>query len=257
VSRNKLDNIQLTPIFSARQSEPLPNRVAASIRQALRDGQLKPGAQLPSEPDLAQQLGVSRTTLRDAVRMLILDGSLERRRGVGTFITRNPLINIQEGLETLISTTDVIRGQGYESGTAASRVETLPASPEMAAVFEIAAGTPLIHFSRTRTANGTPVIQCEEFLPTTILPPESIGDLDGDWSLYRFLRQSRLEITSAICRVIPVVADKNLAACLKVPLRHPLQLLRQIHFANGQQPVLYCENYHNSSMIEFHVLRRA
>jgi GntR family transcriptional regulator len=251
------DNIHLRSIFAARQREPLPERVAASLRQAVRDGQLKPGAQLPSEPDLAQQLGVSRTTLRDAVRMLILDGSLERRRGVGTFITRNPLINIQEGLETLISTTDVIRRQGYESGTAASRMETIAASPEMAAIFEIAAGTSLLHFSRTRTANGTPVIQCEEFLPTTILPPESIGDLDGDWSLYRFLQQAHRAITSAICRVIPVVADKRLAACLKVPRQYPLQLLRQTHFATDQQPVLYCENYHNSSMIEFHVLRRA
>lgn len=249
------DNIHHTTIFSNHHREPLPYRLAESIRQAVQDGRLKTGEQLPSEPEFAEQLGVSRTTLRDAVRMLVSEGTLERRRGVGTFVANNPLINIQEGLETLISTTEIIRKQGYEPGTSESTWEIIPATDHLATVFDVAPGTSLIHFSRTRTANGVPVIQCEEYLSATILKPETI-DQKNDWSLYQVLKDAHLGITSAVCRVASVIADESLAAHLKVPTHHPLLLLRQTHYATDQRPVLYCENYHNSSVIEFHVLRR-
>src|SRR5574341_575118 len=246
------DNIHHTTIFSNHNREPLPYRLAESIRQAIQDGRLKTGEQLPSEPEFAEQLGVSRTTLRDAVRMLVSEGTLERRRGVGTFVANNPLLNIQEGLETLISTTEIIRKQGYEPGTSESTWEIIPAADHLATVFDVAPGTSLIHISRTRTANGVPVIQCEEYIPATLLKPETI-DPKSDWSLYQVLKDARLGITSAVCHVAPVIADKSLAAHLKVPLHHPLLLLRQTHYATDQRPVLYCENYHNSSVIEFHI----
>lgn len=250
------DNIHLATLFKKNNLEPLPYRLAGSIRQAIRDGRLKPGEQLPSEPEFAGQLGVSRTTLRDGVRILVSEGALERRHGVGTFVTNNPLIHIHKGLETLTSTTEVIRKQGYEPGTSMNSWETMPATDHLAKVFGVVVGTSLIHFSRTRTANGIPVIQCEEYLLATILKPETINDQKSDWSLYKVLKDAHLEITSAVCKVIPVVADESLATQLKVPARHPLLLLRQTHYATDQQPVLYCENYHNSSVIEFDILRR-
>lgn len=53
------------------------------------DGNLKPGDKLPNENDLAQQLGVSRTTLREAIRALVTEGVLEVRRGKGTFVSKD------------------------------------------------------------------------------------------------------------------------------------------------------------------------
>ena len=250
------DNTHPTTIFKKSNSELLPNLVADALRQAIRDGRLKPGEQLPSEPEFSEQMGVSRTTLRDAIRMLVSNGTLERRRGVGTFVTHNPLINIHEGLETLVSTSDVIRAQGYEPGTSQSNWKLIPAPEDLAKIFDIPVETFLIHLSRTRTANGVPVIHCEEYVPTTIIEASLVERLTGDWSLYGVIREARLEFVSAICKVVPVVANEDLANRLKTPLHHPLLLLRQTHFAFDQKPILYCENYHNSSVIEFHVVRR-
>lgn len=50
--------------------------------------QLQPGEKLPNEVELAQQLGVSRATLREAIRTLADRGVLEVRRGKGTFVSR-------------------------------------------------------------------------------------------------------------------------------------------------------------------------
>lgn len=250
------DNIHPTLIFKKSTSKLLPNLVADALRQAIRDGRLKPGQQLPSEPEFSEQMGVSRTTLRDAIRMLVSNGALERRRGVGTFVAHNSLINIHEGLETLVSTSDVIRAQGYEPGTSQCAWELIPAAEDLAKIFGIAAGTLLIHLARTRTANGVPVIHCEEYVPTTIIESARVERLTGDWSLYGILREAYFEFASAICKVIPVVANEDLASRLNTPLHHPLLLLRQTHYASEHKPILYCENYHNSSIIEFHIVRR-
>ena len=131
------DNIHHTKIFTNPVSEPLPDLIAESIRQAIQEGQLKPGEQLPSEPQFAMQLGVSRSTLRDAVRILVDQRLLERRRGVGTFIANNPLINIQEGLESLIGTTELIRNKGYTPGTSKNTWEFISASEPIAKVLEV------------------------------------------------------------------------------------------------------------------------
>jgi GntR family transcriptional regulator len=249
------NNIHPATIFTNPVLDTLPHLIAESIRQAIETGQLKPGEQLPSEPQFATQLKVSRTTLRDAVRMLVSEGVLERRRGVGTFIADNPLVNIQEGLETLLGTTELIRKKGYVPGTATSRWEIVPAPESIADALEIPFGAPLIHFSRTRTANTMPVIQCEEYIPTTLLDPEKLTAAQKDWSLYQLLEENGSEIVSAICKIAPVVAYHTLATRLNVPLHHPLLLLRQTHYSNSHQPILYCENYHNSSVIEFHIRR--
>jgi GntR family transcriptional regulator len=249
------NNIHPTTIFTNPVSETLPHLIAESIRQAIHTGQLKPGEQLPNEPQFATQLKVSRTTLRDAVRILVGEGVLKRRRGVGTFIADNPMVNIQEGLESLLGTTELIRKKGYTPGTSGSTWEVVAAPEPIAEALEIPSETPLFHLSRTRTANGIPVIHCEEYIPAASINPENIGLPDSDWSLYKLLKENDLEVVSAICKIAPVVADQSLAARLNVPPRHPLLLLRQTHYSHTHHPILYCENYHNSSVIEFHIRR--
>ena len=64
-------------------------RVAEQITEMLSLGRFQPGDKLPGEPDLSRELQVSRTTLREAIRVLATRGILEVRRGVGTFVTRS------------------------------------------------------------------------------------------------------------------------------------------------------------------------
>ena len=67
--------------LSQRTAEQLYNQIVA-------EGQLKPGDKLPNEVELSRQLGVSRATLREAIRDLTVQGILEVRRGKGTFVSR-------------------------------------------------------------------------------------------------------------------------------------------------------------------------
>lgn len=243
------DSIQQPVVFHKPATESLPDLLAESIRQAIQEGRLKPGEQLPSEPQFADQLGVSRTTLRSAVKTLLMDGILEQKRGVGTFVAKNPLIIDYNGSRALPSITELIRLQGYAPGTVAFKWEVIPASEDLARELDLSPGTELIHLSRTRTANGKPVIHCEEYLPTTVLRPEMIPQQTEDWSLYRVLRNLGRGARVVVCTAIPVVADPLLAERLQVPIQHSLLLLRQTHYSSDGKPVLFCETYNNSSEI--------
>ncbi|WP_232203567.1 FadR/GntR family transcriptional regulator [Rubrobacter xylanophilus] len=77
---------QFSPVGTKRTFE----LVLAQIRDRLESGSLKPGEKLPAEPELAAQLGVSRTALREALKVLELSGYLEIRRGYGggTFVAK-------------------------------------------------------------------------------------------------------------------------------------------------------------------------
>ncbi|TWP34129.1 FadR/GntR family transcriptional regulator [Leekyejoonella antrihumi] len=66
---------------------PLTDAATNSLRDLIISGRLQPGQRLPAEAELSAQLGVSRGSLREAVRVLVAAGALDVRRGNGTFVT--------------------------------------------------------------------------------------------------------------------------------------------------------------------------
>lgn len=74
-------------IFQKIDNQAVAQTVISQIEQALVKGELKPGDQLPSETEMAQQLGIARATVREAFKALESLGVLEIRRGQGTFIS--------------------------------------------------------------------------------------------------------------------------------------------------------------------------
>jgi len=79
---------------------PLYQRTAETLSEILES--VEPGTYLPSEPKLARSLGVSRATLREAMRIFERRGMIVRRQGVGTYVTQLPHV-IDTGIETLES----------------------------------------------------------------------------------------------------------------------------------------------------------
>lgn len=91
-----------------KKTEMLADSIAQRITEMIEvDGRFSVGDKLPNENDLAQELGVSRSTLREAVKILTTSGILEIKRGKGTFVTANTIINsgdfgdIASGLDDL------------------------------------------------------------------------------------------------------------------------------------------------------------
>src|SRR5215472_1863393 len=90
---------------------------AASIRAAIAGGRWRVGSQLPGEPQLATDLGISRATLREGLRLLVSERLLDRRPGVGTFVARVPPTTIERGIDELFSLHQTIEQLGHHPST--------------------------------------------------------------------------------------------------------------------------------------------
>lgn len=243
--------------------EPLAAQAAATIRRAVLDGHWRVGARLPSEPQLALELGISRATLREALRMLVTDDLLDRRHGVGTFVVRVPTPTIERGIDELFSLGEAIEGLGYEPSVGEHEIKVMPASDLVAAELQLAVGQPVCHLARVRMADSRPVIVCDDFFATDLLaeagltPSTAVAEVVERGSLYAWFEERLgIAIDWALTHIEPVAADASESKTLGVRQGEALIRLRQTHYAVDGRPVLYSENVHNSDVIRFHVQRR-
>jgi GntR family transcriptional regulator len=238
---------------------PLSSRIAHSLTTAIRQRQISAGARLPSEPELARQLGVSRMSLREALRLLEWNGLLHRRNGVGTFVSARADLLLARGLDELFSTTELIESHGFTAGTSQVEVHQIEANPELAGLLQIEPGSPIIYLRRTRLAGELPVIQCDEYLPASLFTSTGVAPLDlmQIRSLYAFVAD-RLgqELESANVTVTACAATLDLARRLQVQRGDPLLLLEQVHFGRDELVVLLSRNYHSPERIRFRLTRR-
>jgi GntR family transcriptional regulator len=209
------------------------------------------------------ELGISRATLRESIRMLVSDGLLDRRHGIGTFVVRVPVPTIDRGIDELFALHDAIELMGYKPGMGehAVAVETSKAAADELGLMP---DVPLVHLVRVRLADGRPVILCDDFFPRRLLdgqdrltPEGSAAEIVAGGSLYGWFEERLgLVIDSALTGIEPVSADEQMAAALRVQRGTALLRLRQTHYTAEGEAVLYSENVHNSDVIHFHVQRR-
>ena len=235
-------------------SRPLYILVKEKIDEQIADGTYQPGEQLPSEAKLSENLGVSRATLREALRILEKEGKVNRRQGVGTFITEKVAL-FKSGIGELNSITETIEGMGLEAGTDNLKLELDKVDETLAQEFEIGSDRKLAVINRTRTANEEPVAYCEDYVPQVYLP-DDIKANDLEESLFDFLQQNcGIYITYAVADILPIVADGFLAEQLEVKEGTALLLLKQMHYDDRDNPLLYSKNYFRRDKFEFHVVR--
>ena len=148
-------------------------QVIDRMKQDIAAGVYKEKEKLPSEFELSKTLGVSRATLREALRLLEEDNIIVRRHGVGTFVNSKPVFT--SGIEQLTSVSDMIRQAGMEPGAIyLSTSETL-SSEEDIKRFHCTADDTVITIERVRTANGEPVVYCIDKVPSDYLPADFLG----------------------------------------------------------------------------------
>ena len=120
------------------------------------------GARLMSEPDLAKQMGVSRATLREAMRTFETQGLIRRRQGSGTYVVGKFEV-IDAGLEVLESLETMARRMNLEISVSDLHVEQMPAEKTVADSLCVEDAAPITRVRRVMRADGRPVaylIEC-------------------------------------------------------------------------------------------------
>jgi GntR family transcriptional regulator len=233
---------------------PLSFSVRDELAWRITSGAIPLGSRLPTEPQLAEDLGVSRATLREALRSLEEDGFVTRRRGAGTFATHRP--RLRNNLDVNFGVTEAIRASGMEPGTAETKVEIAPAGAPEAQALDIAAGDPVVTVERVRTADGRRVVFSRDVVAQALVGGDALEGLE-DGSVYDLLESSaHVAIQHGVVTVEPMTADRSLARKLKIPVGSLLLYLRQVDYDRSGDPVLLSHEYHLGDAFEFSVVRR-
>lgn len=231
------------------------------IKQALemdvQTGKYKIGERLPPEYELARYFGVSRVTIRAAIKLLVNEGKLLVKHGIGTFVV-NQLPVIPSSLEKLESIGSMIRLAGLEEGERQEEVELQSCPPEWAAILDIEEGAKVIVLEQFRTANGEPVAISLNILPQ-IYVGERFAPQKISGSLFGFLERE--------CQIYLVRADTEICVpypndrfCQKLQLNpNPnttVLLMKQLYYDEINRPVLYSFDYLRNDIFRFWVRRK-
>jgi GntR family transcriptional regulator len=236
---------------STRRS--LRHLIAEGLRARVLAGELRAGARLPSEPDLARSLGVSRSSLRAAIALLEEDGLLRRLQGSGTYVTHKPLL--RNDLSRNFSVSAMIAATGLEPGALLTRAATELAPAEVATAFGITQETPVSVLRRVRTAEGRRVVDTTDWCRCEMLDAAALSEL-VDGSLYLALAERGLSVHHGVASMYPTVAVGETAGRLDVPVGTLLLTLFQVDSTADGVVVLVSREHHLADAFEFSVYRR-
>lgn len=241
---------------SARAEKKTLTEIAEQeLRQAIARGTFRPGTQLPTEAELCQMLGVSRTVVREALRVLEEDGLVTRRHGVGTFVRDHPIL---KNLNFNFGITEMIESAGLKSGTSHLAIRSETADQEIAEQLRVAPGTPLVTVERVRTADGRPVVYSLDTLPKSVLERAELDpELFLTQSLYNILQTSLGQVIEyGIARLLPVIAPDFVAEKLALPQGALTLYIVQTDYSPDDEPLVYSREYHLPDAFDFIVWRR-
>ncbi len=213
------------------------------------------GGKLPSEPKLAGQLGVSRATLREAMRTFESQGLLRRRQGLGTFVV-GPKQVIESGLEVLES----IETQAEKLGLDVSMGEldiTYPlAKPKQAHKLGIQENDPLVEVRRVIRTDGSPVAFLIDILPDHILSPEVLEQKFTGSVLDLLIHIGQPELSISKTEISAIHAPTDVAKALEIQRGDTLLLLSGLLFDKNGEPVDLSYSYFLPGYFRLHIIRK-
>jgi GntR family transcriptional regulator len=238
-------------IFERSQVSLRASRVVEHLREEITEGRLAPGQRLPPEPVLADRLGVSRGTLREAMRTLAEEGYVRRAPGAGTHVLRRPAM--ANTLERNFGVSHLIRQFGLEPGTLERECVVEPAGADLAEALAIDPADEVLTLRRVRTADGHRVIYSIDHCPLKLVPdlePDELG------SVYETLLDAGIEVHHGVARLRPWSADAFLADRLQTARGALLLEIWQVDYTADDRPVLASREFHLADAFDISVYRR-
>jgi len=213
---------------------PAYQKIQASLRERIESGDLRTGDAVPSERDLAKLHQVSLMTARHALASLEREGVVERRRGIGTFVS-TPKIHFNK----LTSYTEQMAGRSMVAASKVLFAKIIDDGQEAAARLSLPPKSKVLKLERLRHAAGQPFALETCYLSAADFSSLLTAPLQRE-SLFRILeRDHKVVIGYADEEVDATAADPRTADLLGVPRDEPVLRIRQVIFSTTGKAIMY------------------
>jgi GntR family transcriptional regulator len=232
----------------------LTEQVMANIKERIAEDGFEDG-RIPPETELANDLGVSRTTVRDALSRLEHEGRIYRRQGSGTFVNEQGL-QIKSRLEEIWSYEQVLEDHGYTPSVRVLAETTVTADAETVDVLNLDEADTVLVLEKLFLEDEEPVILTINRIPSRIFA-DTEYTADEATPVYDFLeRHCNRTLSYYLSEIIPVSLDKELANKLGTTPGTLAISFDEIGFDQNNEPVVRATSYFRDDLLRFRLMRR-
>jgi len=216
-----------------QSAQPLYAQIKDIIKQRIIDGEYAVHERLPSESEMMKVFGVSRITVRQALRDLHTDGLVFSVQGKGTFVSRPKAV---QDIQNLKGFGEAMNPQGYETSTRVVGVQEVRVSGEVAEALDLNRNSNIIELTRIRYLNREPISLDHSFFPVEV-GKELLGrDLTQD--VFPMLEnECGIELGHAELKIEAITATNDLAEKLNVGVGSSILRIQRLVFSKSGVPI--------------------
>lgn len=241
--------------LSNLSSKLMSTQVSLLLIKELKGGIFANAEKLPSEIELAEQLGVSRTVIRDALSDIEREGFIERTRGVGTVINRS-IVNLTNRLDLKLEYNELILNSGYLPSTDNINLRVETAGEALACKLDVARGTKIIVCEKRILAGKIPAIYSFDYLSADLFAAVNYKTIDWSVPIFDILENyCGVMVITDITKVTATNADEYIRSKLALDPSAALILLDEVGYAKSSRPLLHSLGYY-TDFFDFSMLRK-
>lgn len=237
-------------VLDIRSDVPLYKQLSKIMREKIRSGEWKTNEKIPTEPELCEEYGVSRMTVRLALDELRKDGSIIRRQGRGTFVSP-PQINQQLSAFYSFTASPEHESAGYSIEKKILSWTVIEADELLQKKLCLAPKSQVYAIERLLYSNGTPFAVEISNIPVHLCPQLSESDV-REHGLYASLDQFGIKPNSASetfeAVIVPPKYQKLLRTGSASPGMHVCRLAQHDNLI-----VEYCESLVNGNLVKYNI----
>ncbi|MEC0231383.1 MULTISPECIES: GntR family transcriptional regulator [Paenibacillus] len=221
--------------------------VKEKLHEMIEDGNYAPGQQLPTESDLCEKFGVSRTTIRLALNQLKLEGHIYQIQGKGTFVS---LPKIEQSVAPYRSFKEHLKGRGQQIETKVVELTVVSADKRLAKKLQISEQDAVFRLERIRYADGLPLLFSITYIPWKVTPGLTKEECSG--SLYELIRNKfSIQLSHCAESIEPILLDETISKHLDAPIGAPTFLLNTVTYSTDNIPVEYSHEIFRGDRAKF------
>ncbi|PUU87061.1 MULTISPECIES: GntR family transcriptional regulator [Halanaerobium] len=231
---------------------PLYIQLKNIIEEKIKEEDLNPGDIIPSEKELQQEFGVSRITVRQAIKELENEGLVKKKQGKGTFVS---FPKLSHELPNLTSFTEDIEAKGLNPESKIISIEkTIDA--EVAKKLGTDSQTVFLNIKRLRLINEESVGVHDCYLDTNILNKKAVDEIkemDNESSLYDIIEDYGINISYADETLEGGISNSYISNLLGIKKEFPLLILERITCTDNDDPFEFVKMYYRADKYKYSI----